>query len=55
MSSQNLVYDQAVVEYLQNEDLLIGGRSLLRSPEFKTISVWKANYGVKDMREEFQK
>ena len=54
MTNQNLNYDQAVVAHLQNNNLLIGARALLKSPEFKTISVWKTNYGTKDMREEFQ-
>lgn len=54
MSSQNLEYNLAMEVYLRDHDLLIGSRALIREPKFKTLSIWKINYGAKDMREEFQ-
>lgn len=55
MQNQNLDHEQATKQYLQKNDLLIGPRALFRSPNFNTLSVWKTNYGAKDIREEFQK
>ncbi len=55
MQSQNLDHEQAAVKYFQDNDLLIGPRALFRKPNFNTISIWKTNYGARDIREEFQK
>ena len=51
---KNLEEEQAIREYLKDNDLLVGKRTLLKEPGFSTKEIWKTIY-PNDMRKQFER